>query len=63
MGVSTIPFVPFPHLLTMTYTLPAELVIGILNYLRSRPYAEVAQGVEALEQALAEQTKPDIAPE
>lgn len=47
----------------MTYTLPAELVIGILNYLRSRPYAEVAQGVEALEKALAEQTKPDIAPE
>lgn len=39
-------------------TLPAELVLGVLAYLRGRPYAEVAQGVIALETALEGQLKP-----
>lgn len=38
-----------------TVTVPAELVVGILNYLRARPYAEVAAGVSQLEAVLAEQ--------
>jgi hypothetical protein len=42
----------------MTYQLPSELVIGILNYLRSRPYAEVAAGVQQLEAIVNEQTPP-----
>lgn len=33
-------------------TIPAELAVGILNYLRSRPYAEVAAGVQQLEAAM-----------
>ncbi len=32
-----------------------SLAVGILNYMRSRPYAEVAQGVQALEAVLTEQ--------
>ena len=31
------------------FILPAELRAGLLSYLMSRPYAEVAQGVQALE--------------
>lgn len=43
-------------------TIPAELAIGILNYLRSRPYAEVAAGVQALEAVLAPQFPAPEAP-
>lgn len=39
-------------------TIPAELAIGILNYLRARPYAEVAAGVGQLEAVLADQIAP-----
>ncbi len=39
-------------------TIPAELAIGILNYLRARPYAEVAAGVAQLEAVLADQIAP-----
>jgi len=46
----------------MTYNLPSELVIGILNYLRSRPYAEVAAGVQQLEAIVNAQTPPDEPP-
>lgn len=38
-----------------TVTIPAELAIGILNYLRSRPYAEVAAGAVQLEALISEQ--------
>lgn len=38
-----------------TVTIPSALAVGILNYMRSRPYAEVAQGVQALEAVLTEQ--------
>jgi hypothetical protein len=38
-----------------TVTIPAALAIGILNYMRQRPYAEVAAGVQALEAVLNEQ--------
>lgn len=31
------------------FVIPAELRAGLLQYLMSRPYAEVAQGVQALE--------------
>ena len=31
------------------YILPAELRAGLLQYLMSRPYAEVAHGVQALD--------------
>lgn len=31
------------------YALPAELRAAILAYLMQRPYAEVAQGIQALE--------------
>lgn len=44
---------------TPTVTLPATLIVGILNYLRSRPYAEVAGGVQQLEAVLAEQLPVD----
>ena len=40
-------------------TIPAELALGILNYLRARPYAEVAAGVSQLEAVLAEQMPPE----
>lgn len=39
-------------------TIPAELAVGILNYLRARPYAEVAAGVAQLEAVLADQIAP-----
>ncbi len=38
-----------------TVTIPATLAVGILNYMRQRPYAEVAAGVQALEAVLNEQ--------
>lgn len=38
-----------------TVTIPATLAVGILNYMRQRPYAEVAAGVQALEAAINEQ--------
>lgn len=31
------------------YVLPAELRAALLSYLMARPYADVAQGVQALE--------------
>lgn len=31
------------------YVIPAELRAALINYMMSRPYAEVAQGVRALE--------------
>ena len=31
------------------YLMPAELRAALLQYLMTRPYAEVAQGVQALE--------------
>lgn len=40
---------------TQTVAVPAPLILGILNYLRGRPYAEVAGGVQSLEALLAEQ--------
>lgn len=41
-----------------TVTIPAELAIGILNYLRARPYAEVAGGAAQLEMLISEQVGP-----
>ena len=45
-----------------TVTIPAELALGILNYLRARPYAEVAAGVSQLEAVLAPQFPAPEAP-
>jgi hypothetical protein len=46
-----------------TVSIPTELALGILNYLRARPYAEVSGGVSQLEAVLAEQLPaPEAAP-
>lgn len=46
-----------------TVTISAALAVGILNYMRSRPYAEVAAGVQALEAAINEQISAEPQPE
>jgi hypothetical protein len=45
-----------------TVSIPTELALGILNYLRGRPYAEVSGGVSQLEAVLAEQLPAPEAP-
>lgn len=46
----------------MNYLISQDLLSGILQYLAARPYAEVAQAIEALRQ-LQPAEKPDIKPE
>lgn len=41
------------------FVLPAELRTALLTYLMNRPYAEVAQGVQALHQLQALQPAPE----
>lgn len=43
----------------MTYLIPQELLTGILQYLATRPYAEVAQAIDALRQ-LQPSEKPEL---
>lgn len=41
----------------VTYLLPKSIRDALLNYLSSRPYIEVAQGIEALQSL-----QPDLPP-
>ena len=46
----------------MNYLIPQELLTGVLQYLAGRPYAEVAQAIEALRQ-LQPAEKPELTKE
>lgn len=52
-----------------TYQIPEDVLVGILNYLATKPYGEVAVGVTSLQKLIHEQggttaqpTAPNEAP-
>jgi len=50
---------PTPQECVVNYLIPQELLTGVLQYLAARPYAEVAQAIEALRQ-LQPAEKPEL---